>query len=232
MVEFLLPGMKSSKKYYAYRLANGNQGVCSSWPECEKIVSGREARFKGFKFLAEAEDWLRAGAKYELKVTKSVKSKVNLVSGIYFDAGTGRGNGVEISVTDVSGENLLHRVMPKSKINEFGKHHLGKSFTNNYGELMACEQALKLAISALGRSASGGKKDTKKIHPEQSRRIFGDSKLVIKYWSKGFIKRSDLPKATVKLADKVAKLRKEFEALGGKVGRVSGDDNPADLGFH
>jgi len=215
----------AGKKYYAYRLAGGRAGVCDSWKDCEKIVSGRDARFKGFPSLSEAENWLSGGAKYELnsrKSIKSVKSKVNLVPGIYFDAGTGRGNGVEISVTDLSGENLLHRVMAKSKINEFGKHHLGKSFTNNYGELMACEQALKLAIKNL----------TKKIHPEQSRRIFGDSKLVIEYWSRGYIKRNELPAATVKLADKVAVLRKEFESLGGEVGRVSGDDNPADLGFH
>lgn len=214
--------MKFSKKYYAYRLANGNKGICSSWAECEKIVSGRDARFKGFPSLDDAEDWLSGGAQYEIRERKPRKERKELVPGIYFDAGTGRGNGVEISVTDLSGENLLHKVMPKAKINEFGKHHLGKSFTNNYGELMACEQALKLAIKNL----------TKKIHPEQSRRIFGDSKLVIEYWSRGYIKRSELPAATVKLADKVAKLRKEFEALGGEVGRVSGDDNPADLGFH
>ena len=79
---------------------------------------------------------------------------------------------------------------------------------------MACEYALKLSI----------KKGIKKI--------FGDSKLVIEYWSRGFIKRKDLPVATVKLADKVAKLRKKFESQGGEGGRVSGDDNPADLGFH
>jgi ribonuclease HI len=206
--------MKSSKKYYAYRLASGRTGVCDSWKDCEKIVSGRDARFKGFPSLSAAEDWLSGGARYEIKARKPQKERKELVPGIYFDAGTGRGNGVEISVTDLSGENLLHKVMAKSKINEFGKHHLGKSFTNNYGELMACEQALKLAI----------KKDIKKI--------FGDSKLVIEYWSRGYIKRGELPAATVKLADRVAKLRKEFESLGGEVGRVSGDDNPADLGFH
>lgn len=206
--------MKSSKKYYAYRLASGKEGLCDNWKDCEKIVSGRDARFKGFTSLSEAENWLNGGARYEIRERKPRKERKELVPGIYFDAGTGRGNGVEISVTDLSGENLLHKVMPKSKINEFGKHHLGKSFTNNYGELMACEQALKLAI----------KKNIGKI--------FGDSKLVIDYWSKGLIRRSEMPVATVKLADKVAKLRREFESMGGEVGRVSGDDNPADLGFH
>ncbi len=205
--------MKTSKRYYAYRLGSGAEGICDDWKECEKIVSGRVARFKGFTSLADADDWLSAGAPYESKV-KSPKSKVNLMPGIYFDAGTGRGNGVEISVTDVRGENLLHKVMPKSKINKHGKHLLGKDFTNNYGELMACQYALKFAIKhSIGK-------------------IFGDSKLVIEYWSRGYIKRNELPAKTVKLADAVAKLRKEFESLGGEVGRVSGDDNPADLGFH
>lgn len=212
-----------AKKYYAYRLASGKEGICDNWKDCEKIVSGRDARFKGFSSPAEAENWLRGGARYELKPSagggsvtggKSYKLKTILLPGIYFDAGTGRGNGVEISVTDETGKDLLHKVLPKSKINKHGKHLLGKEFTNNYGELMACEKALKFAL----------KNDIKKI--------FGDSKLVIDYWSKGIIRRKEMPVATVKLADKVYKLRKEFESFGGKVGRISGDDNPADLGFH
>ncbi|MDE2001690.1 MAG: viroplasmin family protein [Patescibacteria group bacterium] len=205
--------MKKANKYYAYRLANGTEGICGSWGECEKIVKGREARYRGFSARTEAEDWLRSGALYQLK-PRTYNLKPVLASGIYFDAGTGRGNGVEISVTDERGENLLHMTMPKSKLNVHGKHELGKEVTNNYGELLACRQALKLALK-------------KKIH-----RVFGDSKLVIDFWSKGIIKRKDLPKATVKLSDQVVKLRREFESAGGELGRISGDDNPADLGFH
>lgn len=219
--------MIKKQKYYAYKLASGSEGICENWKDCEKIVSGKEARFRGFASLGEAKNWLNAGARYESKV-KGQMSNVDLIPGIYFDAGTGRGNGVEISVTDEKGENLLYKVMPKSKINKFGKHHLGKNFTNNYGELLACKYALIFAIKNSRRSS---------LKSEQSAvvravRVFGDSKLVIDYWSRGFIKRNALPVATVKLADKVAKLRKEFESLGGEVGRISGDDNPADLGFH
>lgn len=208
---------QKTKKYYAYRLASGAQGVCDDWKDCEGLVTGKNARYRGFTSHSEAEEWLNAGAMYEIKASgagKSMKPKVPILPGIYFDAGTGRGNGVEISVTDEKGENLLHKAMSKSKINKHGKHLLGKDFTNNYGELMACEKALNIAIK-------------KGIN-----RIFGDSKLVIDYWSKGIIKRKEMPVATVKLADKVAKLRKGFEQLGGEVGRISGDDNPADLGFH
>jgi hypothetical protein len=34
------------------------------------------------------------------------------------------------------------------------------------------------------------------------------------------------------MLDDVAELRERFEAAGGSVLRISGDDNPADLGFH
>lgn len=212
--------MKSAKKYYAYFLLSGTglpadrQGICDSWKECEKLVSGKTARFRGFATHAEAEAWLSAGAHYETREKKAARIKTQLLPGIYFDAGTGRGNGVEISVTDESGKDLLHTVMPKTKINKHGKHLLSAGMTNNYGELMACQYALKYALK------------------NNAQKIFGDSKLVIDYWSKGYVKRSELPKKTAKLADAVAKLRKEFEMIGGEVGRISGADNPADLGFH
>ncbi len=208
-------GSMPSKKYYAYFLSEKIQGVCETWSECEKIVKGKEARYRGFKTENEAKEWLKAGAKYkEPGIYPHTKRKVPLGVGVYFDAGTGRGMGVEISVTDEKGANLLHKIMPKNKINQHGKHLISDSVTNNYGELLACYYALKLAL----------KKKTLKI--------FGDSKLVVEYWSKGFIKRKTLPAETIKLAEKVIKLRKHYEDIGGKVGRVSGDDNPADLGFH
>jgi ribonuclease HI len=37
---------------------------------------------------------------------------------------------------------------------------------------------------------------------------------------------------TVSLLDETAKLRERFESTGGTVLRISGDENPADLGFH
>ena len=64
------------------------------------------------------------------------------------------------------------------------------------------------------------------------KKIFGDSKLVIEYWSQWRMKRKELPEETVALAAEVAKARKKFEESGGTVERISGDHNPADLGFH
>lgn len=203
-----------SKKYYAYFISEKKQGICDNWNECEIFVSGvNGARYRGFKTREEAEKWLRAGAHYELK-PKVYGTKANLVSGIYFDAGTGRGNGVEISLTDENGKNLLHKVLIKKMINSHGKHLILGEVTNNYGELLACKYALKLAIK------------------EGIKKIFGDSKLVIEYWSQGILRRKLLPKKTIKLAEEVFNLRKEFESAGGKMGRISGGDNPADLGFH
>jgi ribonuclease HI len=138
-----------------------------------------------------------------------------LETGIYFDAGTGRGNGVEISVTDERGTDLLGYVLAKKLINRHGKHKVrGRAVTNNYGELLACKYALQLALKR------GAKK------------IFGDSRLVVDFWSLGIVKRKELPERTVRLADEVVKLRREFEVNGGVVIHISGDDNPADLGFH
>src|SRR3989344_2463500 len=195
-------------KYYAYFFSENRNGICESWKECEKIVSGKQARFRSFKTREAAEQWLKTGAVYEIRVKKELEP------GIYFDAGTGRGNGVEISVTNEKGGNLLHKVMPRKKVNRFGKHLLDSDKTNNYGELLACKYALQFALK------------------NQIKKIFGDSKLVIDYWSQGLVRKKFVSAETIKLVTAVAKLRKKFEVAGGVVGRISGDDNQADLGFH
>lgn len=200
----------TSKKYYAYKVTEiGAEGITSNWEECKAIVSGQpSARYKGFKTKQEAEAWLYAGARYEVKIKKEH------MPGIYFDAGTGRGNGVEISVTDEQGTDLLQKVVAKEYINEHGKHLLSADKTNNYGELLACKYALELAIQ------------------EGIKQIFGDSKIIIDFWSKGRIKTEGIAPETRSLAFATKILRDVFEAEGGEVTRVSGDDNPADLGFH
>lgn len=182
------------KKYYAYSV-NGESGVAESWDECKEIVAGVPgAKYKSFGSYEEAELWLGAGADYKVK-------HVGLKKGIYFDAGTGAGKGVEVNVTNEKGEGLREKQLLK------------EGATNNFGELLACKYALEIALKQ-------GEKE-----------IFGDSKLIIDYWSKGYIKR-ELPKETVELAMEVKKLRFQFEKSGGKIERISGGRNPADLGFH
>jgi ribonuclease HI len=198
------------KKYYAYFVPDGPQGVTDDWATCEKIVKGTPgARYKAFDGMWEADAWVAHGAVYEAKLAPKLEP------GIYFDAGTGRGHGVEVSVTDEHGKNLLHKVLSKSELNKFGKRVLkNNEATNNYGELLALRYALLIA------KKTGAKK------------IFGDSRLVIDYWSKWRVKRKDLPTDTVELADEVAEMREKFEKTGGMVARVGGAHNPADLGFH
>ena len=133
--------MSSGNKFYAYFVpSTGKSGVADSWKKCGKIVTGEEgARYKGFKTRDEAEKWLELGADYAVKRIKKSEP------GIYFDAGTGRGRGVEISVTDENGKNLLHKSIPKEQLNRFGKYLLYSVATNNYGELLAMRHAIEIA---------------------------------------------------------------------------------------
>jgi ribonuclease H-related protein len=198
-------------KYYAYFIPGRSQGVTDNWPDCEKMVKGtRDARYRSFPNREDAQAWLRGGARYEDK-GKKIAPKIQ--KGIYFDSGTGRGKGVEVSVTDEKGKDLLGEILPKSKINKFGKHSV-KDATNNFGELLAAKLALELALK------------------KKSPRVLGDSKLIVNFWSKGFAKLEDLPARTAKLIEEVAGLRHDYEEKGGVVEFIPGDYNPADLGFH
>lgn len=190
----------AKKKYYAYS-TEGKDGIVDSWDECQRIVSGKSAKYKSFESKDQAERWLQMGADYSLKNTASV-------DGVYFDAGTGLGMGVEVSVTDKNGKTLL-----KKGVNERGNFLIKESVTNNFGELLACKFALEIALE------KGCKK------------IFGDSKLILEYWSKGYIKK-EIPEETRKLAEEVKQLRYAFEKNGGVMSHISGGSNPADLGFH
>jgi ribonuclease HI len=197
----------SKKKYYAYSVGK-EKGIVDNWPDCQRIVAGVPgAKFKGFVMQEEAEKWLDAGADYSIK-------HIGLEKGIYFDAGTGAGNGVEISVTDENAESLLYKVLPEEEINERGFHLIPNVVTNNFGELLACKYALELATK------------------ENIQKIFGDSKLVVEYWSKGYIKKEGIAPETIALANEVKKLRYKFEKMGGTITLISGSSNPADLGFH
>lgn len=203
-------GSKNTKFYAVFFVESNREKIFSNWDLCQKEMKGKKVRYKSFKTEKDAILWLKNGAFYENKE----EIKLNLEEAIYFDAGTGRGIGVEVRVTDKRGNSLVKEVVPQEKVNEFGNYLCPKGFSNNYGELMGIYIALKIAIN------SGDKK------------IFGDSKLIIEYWSKGFAKINELGEETVKLITLVKDLRVRFENLGGEVKHISGDYNPADLGFH
>ena len=201
-----------AKKYYAYYLVDGcKMGISDSWDECSEIVKGVKAKYKSFKSQKEAQEWLDLGANYEIKTTN--KKELDKEA-IYFDAGTGRGIGVEVRVTDYSGNSLLHKILSEEKISEHGNYVLKTGRTNNFGELVGVYAALRYALA------------------NEIKKIYGDSKLIIDFWSKGRYNKDNLESDTVELIKKVTVLRKEFEKSNGKIEYISGDYNPADLGFH
>lgn len=204
-----------AQKFYAFIIEKENRkGVVSSWNECQLFTKGKNSRYKSFKTLKEASDWLISGGIYEDKKKIISEKKLFLEEGIYFDAGTGRGIGVEVRITDKFGNSLLYDILPSHMINSFGNYLAPDNSTNNYGELIGCYLALKLALKT------------------NILKIFGDSKLVIDYWINGFFNSKNLNEKTINLISKTKNLKIEFERLGGKILHISGDINPADLGFH
>ena len=209
--------MSRNQKFYAYFIINTNEnGILENWTDCQKKVSGKKARYKSFKSLLEAQEWLNSGANYEKKEKKDLTKLYSELERevIYFDAGTGRGNGVEVRLTDFDGNSLLYKIMNEKNINEFGNYYVADTRTNNFGELVGIYTAFVYA-----------KKYGTKI-------ICGDSSLVIEYWTKGRYNSFNLESDTVELIKKTALMRNEFEKRGGTVKKISGDVNPADLGFH
>jgi ribonuclease HI len=129
------------------------------------------------------------------------KKYFNEEEGVFFDSGTGGTGKVRVRITDREGNDLIENLPVK---------HL--DVTNNYGELLALKYALEYALQ------------------KGIKNIFGDSQLVITYWSKGRIRLQE--QNTLDLVNEVVKLRTEFEDKGGQIKLISGDNNPADLGFH
>ena len=209
--------MSKNKKFYAYFIIDTNEnGILENWSDCQRKVSDKKARYKSFKTFLEAEKWLNSGANYEKKEKADLTELYSELdqNAIYFDAGTGRGNGVEVRLTDFNGNSLLYKIMNEKNINEFGNYYVADTRTNNFGELVGIYTAFVYA-----------KKYGTKV-------ICGDSSLIIEYWSKGRYNSSDLENDTIELIKKVTLMRNEFEKKGGTVKKISGDVNPADLGFH
>ena len=139
----------AKEKYYAYFFDTNNMGIKNSWDECKKIVQGTSARYKSFTSKEEAEFWLNNGAIYEKKsetLERKILQNQKLEDAVYFDAGTGRGLGVEVRITDKNKKSLIESIRDekfekflenkKWTINEFENIQLDKRRTNNFGELL------------------------------------------------------------------------------------------------
>lgn len=209
---------KKKPKYYAYLLLeSGIRGIVESWDDCLAAISGNSARYRGFDSRAAASDWLDAGAVYEdRKAVKAFAQSDLPKDAVFFDSGTGRGEGTEVNVTDRAGTPLAFMAAPSSRITSFGTVLLSEGRTNNYGELMGCYLAIKVAMKT-GRTL-----------------VMGDSALVLEYWSRGRVNREAAARDSdlARLVKATAELRRIFESSGGRLEHVPGGINPADLGFH
>lgn len=205
-----------------YAVVNGFESrLFDNWDDCSNFVKGKSGvKYKKFASEQEAKSWISENI--TVKTTfEEVAEKVNDPSVIYFDAGTGRGIGVEVRVTDSLGNSLINKIASNSSfidlcnryefiVNDFGNVQLPKNFTNNYGEALGCILAYKIA----------------NLMPEV-KTILGDSELVIKYWSNGVIKVKN--ESTVKMLKFLTDLRASSTL---ELKWIPGSANMADLGFH
>ena len=126
----------AKNKFYSYYIIDTKEsGVLDSWELCKRKVQGSKSRYKGFLNYNEAKAWIEEGAKYEenpkrreelqKKRVENEKNKAKLPEAVYFDAGTGRGIGVEARVTDLRGSSYIYDYFP-TRVNEHGNIILAK----------------------------------------------------------------------------------------------------------
>lgn len=163
-----------------------------------------------FETAVEADRWIKTMENSSISSVETLDKDA-----VYFDAGTGRKIGMEVRVSDYTGNSLLEELCEyKDKINEFGNYNLGENLKIQYGELYGLYLALMIA-------------EQKNIL-----KIAGDNQLVLSFWSMGNYNPKKLNDETVELIEKVVELRKKFSLRGGILFYVRGGKNPADLGFH
>ena len=88
---------------------------------------------------------------------------------------------------------------------------------NNGAELIAMVAGLRIALK------------------HKCKFICSDSSLLVNYWSQNIITsktKSKMDPLKYKYIQECYELRKQFESNGGKILKISGDNNPADLGYH
>jgi ribonuclease H-related protein len=224
-----------------YVVRNGKQpGLYLTWDECKSQIHGFSgAVFKKFQNLKEAEEYLMAEPellpkkkkpKIEYEEVKFEEKPIDPTS-IYTDGGHNAMTGKDAWgwVTNNKGTcilnkyigllsdmNLIERSLPVGQrwciVAQFADV---KAQQNNGAELLALLAGLRIACTT----------------PE-IKTIYSDSQLLIKYWTKGYFKREKMDPKKIEFIHQTVVLRKQFEAKGGQLVKISGKDNPSDGGFH
>lgn len=224
-----------------YAVAKGKiPGIYKTWDECKENTSGFSgAIFKKFKTINEAENFIRENNISNNNIIEEIIEKIktidlsenNIINSnknvIYVDGGHNKMTGkvAFASVVDYKSRDLVEKykyLLEDMELREVslpvGKRTIAISNfdnvstqQNNGAELLALIIGLRIALE-----------NTKyKI-------IYSDSQVVVDYWSNG--RYSDkLGNEKIKRIEELIKLKRKFE---GKIIKISGDINLADLGYH
>ena len=200
-----------------------NIGIYNSWPECQQQIQGYKGSiFKKFNTNQDAVNFIST----EIPDQDSI---------IYIDGGFNRTTGDDAwgSVVNGFGFDLipyssfllndmeLKEVdLPKGKRTIIVANFNGVKHQNNGAELLSLVAGLRLAIYLINNNI-----------PVKT--IYSDSQVVL-YWSIRLKEESavNFDQRKVTYIRELIELRREFEKLGGKIEKVDGGSNPADLGYH
>jgi len=245
-------------KIYAVVTGRNGPGIYKTWAECSDQVSGyKNSIFKSFSTINDATNYLKINnitLKEDSNLINIINANTNthivtpiyktpnqilysddydVTKSIYVDGGQNKLTLPDAygCVTNNLGEDLLVSNMNYIDDLKFKEVELpiGKRICiivnfndcfqqNNSAELMSAIVGLRIAINS-----------NNKI-----KYICSDSKLIVDFWSK-YLKLETMEKMPLEKSNYVKMLihlTKTFENIGGKLIKISGDNNPADLGFH
>jgi len=228
-------------KFYAVK-AGRCPGIYTSWSECRAQVDAfPENCFKSFATKTEAEAYMKGEQPREAEVIDAPIQQSSTSSEpepepeaqpspnqtIYVDGGQNKltqkvawghvvdenGRDLLCSHLDLLEDMTLQTAPISGGTLVIVADFAGVNQQNNGAELMAMVAGLRIALET-GAS-----------------QLCSDSDLLVTYWSRGHC--NDLGDSRkVALIKECASLRRKFEKAGGKIVKISGDRNPADLGFH
>lgn len=211
-------------KYYAVRVGKV-PGIYRSWADCQKQVIGyKGAIYKSFTTEFEALSFLG-------KSVSPPSEPTIFKQALYVDGGHNKQTGKEAwaCVVNHKGKDMIAKydylfidektkdvVLPVGPRTVLVANYSDvTSQQNNGAELLAMWAALIISV-----------------HESKYTVICSDSSLIVDHWSKRLNPAKQMCARKKELVLEVIELRKEFEARGGSIVKIRGDDNPADLGYH